>query len=107
MNIYDVYLNICKDATDEAKEYARYFLMMNDDHFERVEGIRNLNMLMVNLREAQSNGVAIEVDTIFKRCPYDTYEDVTSRYVMGGTIKNTVTSSIEPMWKLTYPTASE
>lgn len=38
MNVYDVYLEIPKSVSDQERQYAHRFLILNDDHFCHIEG---------------------------------------------------------------------
>ena len=104
MNIYDVAVVITESASKKDTDYAKRFLLLNEDHFEYVEGMTALKMLLENLRKAQEKGVAIEVDTIWKRCPYLTYEDVTHRFIENGKVKESIHCEVDGWkWEFEYP----
>ena len=104
MNVYDVYLGIPKSVSDQERQYAHRFLNLNDDHFCHIEGLLGLKMCLTNLRKVQEQGVAVYVDVIYKRCPYDTYEDVTSRFVKDGKVKDSISCNVpEYLWKFEMP----
>lgn len=69
MNVYDVYLEIPKSVSDQERQYAHRFLILNNDHFCHIEGLLGLRMCLSNLRKVQEQGVAVDVDVIYKRCP--------------------------------------
>ena len=108
MNIYDMYLNVSKEATKQEKEYAERFLLRNEDNFGYIEGRTGMKILLGNIREAQKNGVMIEIDSIWKRCPYETYEDVTNRYIADGKVKDSIYCEVDGYkWEFDYPDRRE
>ena len=104
MNIYDVAVVASDNVSKKEKDYVDRFLLLNEDHFEYVEGLTALKMLLGKLREAQEKGVAIEIDTIWKRCPFLTYEDVTHRFIENGKVKESIHCEADGwVWKFEYP----